>query len=104
MAEILEILMILSFGASWPLNLIKTYRSRTAEGKSLGFLVLIFCGYLAGIAAKLVSDSYMAEIGQKWYVLFFYCLNLLMVGANICIHLRNARLDRKREEHHGTDC
>lgn len=96
MAEILEILMILSFGASWPLNLIKTYRSRTAEGKSLGFLVLIFSGYVAGIASKLVSESYMAEIGQKWYVLFFYCLNLVMVGTNIIFFLRNMRLDRLR--------
>ena len=98
MAEILEILMILSFGASWPLNLIKTYRSRTAEGKSLGFLVLIFCGYLAGIAAKLVSDSYMAEIGQKWYVLFFYCLNFVMVSADLLMYIRNRRLDAARGE------
>lgn len=96
MSEVLEIMMILSFGASWPLNLIKSYRSRTAKGTSLGFLVLIFCGYIAGIAAKLVNESYMASIGQKWYVLFFYCLNLLMVGTNILITLRNMGLDRKR--------
>ena len=104
MSEILEIMMVLSFGASWPLNLWKNYHSRTAVGKSLGFLLLIFFGYIAGICSKLVSESYMAEFSQKWYVLFFYCLNLMMVGANICIHLRNARLDKKREEANGTDC
>ena len=98
MSEFLEILMVLSFGASWPLNLWKNYHSRTAVGKSLGFLLLIFFGYVAGIASKLVSESYMASFGQKWYVLFFYCLNLLMVGANICIHLRNVHLDHQREE------
>ena len=98
MSEILEIMMVLSFGASWPLNLWKSWTSRTAVGKSLGFLVLIFFGYVAGIASKLMSESYMAEFGQKWYVLFFYCLNLTMVGANICIHLRNMRLDKKKEE------
>ena len=97
MSEILEITMVLSFGASWPLNLWKNYHSRTAVGKSLGFLLLIFFGYVAGIASKLVSETYMAEFAQKWYVLFFYCLNLLMVGANICIHLRNAHLDKQRE-------
>ena len=64
----------------------------------LGFLLLIFFGYMAGIASKLVSESYMADFAQKWYVLFFYCLNLLMVGANICIHLRNVHLDKMREE------
>ena len=98
MSEILEIAMVLSFGASWPLNLWKNYHSRTAVGKSLGFLLLIFFGYVAGIASKLVSETYMAEFAQKWYVLFFYCLNLLMVGANICIHLRNVRLDKLKEE------
>lgn len=98
MAEILEIAMVLSFGASWPLNLWKNYHARSAEGKSLGFLLLIFFGYVAGIASKLVSESYMAEFAQKWYVLFFYCLNLLMVVANILIHLRNTRLDRLRKE------
>ena len=97
MSEILEIMMVLSFGASWPLNLWKSWTSRTAVGKSLGFLVLIFFGYVAGICSKLVSETYMAEFSQKWYVLFFYCLNLLMVGANICIHLRNVHLDKQRE-------
>lgn len=98
MSEILEIIMVLSFGASWPLNLWKNYHSRTAQGKSLGFLLLIFFGYVAGIASKLVSAGYMAEFAQKWYVLFFYCLNLMMVGANIGIHLRNAHLDKLRKE------
>ena len=98
MSEILEVIMVLSFGASWPLNLWKNYRSRTAVGKSLGFLLLIFFGYVAGICSKLLSTDYMADFARNWYVLFFYCLNLLMVGANIAIHLRNMSLDRKKEE------
>ena len=98
MSEILEITMVLCFGASWPLNLWKNYWSRSAEGKSLSFLLLVFIGYLAGIAAKLSSESYMAEFDTKWYVLMFYCLNLLMVGTNVVIHLRNMRLDRLRKE------
>ena len=40
----------------------------------------------------------MAEFGRKWYVLCFYCLNLLMVGTNVVIHLRNMRLDKLRKE------
>ena len=40
MAEILEVIMIVSFGASWPLNVLKSYRARTAKGKSLAFLIL----------------------------------------------------------------
>lgn len=98
MSELFEIAMLLCFGASWPLNLWKNYRSRSAEGKSLAFLLLVFAGYLAGITAKLTSESYMAEFADKWYVLMFYCLNLMMVGTNVVIHIRNMRLDKQRRE------
>ncbi|MBO5306270.1 MAG: hypothetical protein J6B12_05850, partial [Clostridia bacterium] len=66
MAEILEVIMIVSFGASWPLNVLKSYRARTTKGKSLAFLLLILFGYVAGITSKFMNDTYMAEIGQKW--------------------------------------
>ena len=92
MAEILEIVMIVSFGASWPLNVMKSYRARTTKGKSLAFLLLIFFGYIAGIVAKLTADTF------KWYVLFFYVLNLVMVSADLVMYVRNYRLDKKREE------
>ena len=97
MAEILEVLMIVSFGASWPLNVIKSYKARTTKGKSLAFLCLIFFGYIAGIASKLVNEAYMASFASKWYVLIFYVLNFLMVGADICMYIRNYRLDQKRK-------
>ena len=95
MAEILEILMIVSFGASWPLNVIKSYKARTTKGKSIAFLCLIFFGYIAGITSKLVNESYMANFASKWYVLFFYVLNFLMVGADICLYIRNIKLDKE---------
>lgn len=95
LAEILEIVMIISFGASWPLNVMKSYKARTTKGKSLPFLCLIFFGYIAGIASKLLNEGYMAEISSKWYVLFFYVLNLLMVGADLLIYFRNLKLDKE---------
>ena len=97
MAEIFEVIMIVSFGASWPLNVLKSYRARTTKGKSLAFLLLIFFGYIAGIISKLINEAYMAEIGQKWYVLFFYVLNFIMVGADLILYYRNYQLDKKAE-------
>lgn len=96
MAEIFEVIMIVSFGASWPLNVMKSYRARTTKGKSLAFLLLIFFGYIAGIISKLINDAYMASIAQKWYVLFFYVLNLFMVGTDLLLYVRNKRLDAAR--------
>lgn len=95
MAEIFEVVMIASFGASWPLNVIKSYKARTTKGKSLAFLCLIFFGYIAGILSKFLNEAYMASISTKWYVLFFYFLNLIMVGADLCLYVRNRKLDKK---------
>lgn len=98
MAELLEILMIVSFGVSWPMNVIKSYRARTTKGKSLAFLCLIFFGYIAGIASKLVNQAYMASFASKWYVLSFYVLNLIMVGADLCLYARNKKLDKEAQK------
>ena len=95
MAEILEIVMIVSFGAAWPLNVMKSYKARTTKGKSLSFLCLIFFGYIAGILSKFMNPTYMAAFGEKWYVLFFYVLNLIMVGTDLVLYFRNRALDKK---------
>ena len=98
MAEILEVIMIVSFGASWPLNVLKSYRARTTKGKSLPFLCLILFGYVAGIASKFVNETYMAAFASKWYVLFFYVLNFVMVAIDLALYIRNYRLDKKAAE------
>lgn len=97
MSEILEIIMILSFGASWPMNVIKSYKVRTTKGKSLAFLLLIFFGYIAGITSKFMNEAYMTSFSEKWYVLFFYFLNLLMVGTDLLLYIRNRKLDKNNE-------
>lgn len=95
MAEILEIIMIASFGASWPLNVVKSYKARTTKGKSLMFLLLILFGYVAGIIGKFVNPVYMAEFSSKWYVLIFYFLNFIMVFVDLMLYIRNYRLDKR---------
>lgn len=98
MAELLEIIMVVSFGISWPMNILKSWRAKTAKGKSLAFLCLIFFGYIAGILSKFMNDAYMASFATKWYVLVFYCINLVMVGIDLCLYVRNRKLDAKREQ------
>ena len=87
-AEILEIMMIVCFGFSWPMNVVKSYRARTTKGKSLGFLLMIIIGYICGIASKIIGGSF------KWYVMFFYVLNLFMVMLDVAMYARNYRLDQ----------
>ena len=87
-AEILEILMIVCFGFSWPMNVIKSYHARTTKGKSLGFLMMICIGYVCGIASKIIGGAF------KWYVMFFYVLNLFMVLLDVAMYARNYRIDQ----------
>ena len=86
MSSILETVMLVCFGLSWPINLAKAWRSRTTKGTSLPFILLILTGYCAGIAAKLVS-------GQITYVLAAYIVNLIMVSLNLAVYFRNKKLD-----------
>ena len=52
MSDLLETLMILCFGLSWPMALHKSWVSRTAKGKSLLFEVFIWVGYIFGMIRK----------------------------------------------------
>lgn len=97
MAEILEIIMLLCFGASWPINVVKSYKARTAKGKSPLFLILIILGYIAGIISKFFNEAYMASFSEKWYVLFFYFLNMFMVSIDLVLYFRNKKLDNEKD-------
>ena len=90
MGSILETTMLICFGFSWPLNLIKAYKAKTAKGSSLPFILLIITGYIAGISAKILTH-------QLNYVLVAYLLNLAIVGLNLVVYFRNASLDKKAE-------
>lgn len=89
MGSILETVMLVCFGFSWPLNVMKAYKAKTAKGTSLPFVLLIITGYIAGISAKLIS-------GQINYVLIAYILNLAIVSLNVIVYFRNVSLDKKR--------
>ena len=90
MGSILETVMLICFGFSWPLNVVKAYKARTAKGTSLPFILLIITGYIAGISAKLLTN-------QISYVLVAYLLNLAIVSLNLVVYFRNAALDSKLE-------
>ena len=82
-----EAIMVICFGLSWPLSVYKSWKSRTAKGKSLFFEVFIWLGYVSGIVGKLVTHNIT-------YVFAFYILNIVMVSIDICLYMRNLRLDK----------
>ena len=87
MPEILETLMLICLGMSWPMSVYRNYKARSARGMSLFFILLIISGYIAGIGAKILTHNFT-------YVLAVYVLNLLFVSVNLLVYVRNRRLDR----------
>ena len=90
MAQIFEVLMIVCFGVSWPFNIAKSWKAKTARGKSLLFEVCILVGYICGIAGKFIT-------GNVTYVLIAYVINVVMVLIDILLTLRNMALDKMAE-------
>lgn len=92
--ELLEALMVLCFGVSWPVSIMKSYKSRTAKGKSLVFLLFIGFGYVVGIIWKILEYR---ETGVFKYPSYFYILNLTMISIDIGLYFRNRLLDKKAD-------
>ncbi len=89
MAEILETVMLVCFGFSWPMSVYRNFKAGTAKSMSLGFIVMITVGYIAGITAKITTHNYS-------YVLAVYILNLIMVSANLVVYFINLKHDKER--------
>ena len=91
MAQFLEVGMLVCFGISWPISVVKNLRSRSSSGKSLLFTVVIIIGYLFGIANKLYS-------GAITYVFWLYVFNIVVVTMDLVISLVNRHNERRRHE------
>ncbi len=89
-----EIAMLVLFGISWPFNISKAWKSRTAKGKSVTFEFLVVAGYLIGLCGKFVT---FRRTGVWAYSIWFYIADVLMVLADITLYFRNTKLDRERE-------
>lgn len=84
-----EIIMLVCFGAAWPFSIYRSWTSRSTKGKSLLFMLIVMCGYLAGVLHKIFFHYDM--------VIFLYGLNFLMVAADVLLYLRNKREEDRRE-------
>ena len=91
MGAIFETIMLVCFGLSWPINVVKAYKARTTKGTSLPFILLIITGYLAGVTAKIVNEQFN-------YVFIVYIINLAIVMLNVVVYFRNYHLDKKTNE------
>ena len=76
--DIFEAIMMVCFGASWPVSI----------GKSVIFLWLVEIGYISGIIYKLAHPD---------WVIALYCLNAAMVGTDLFLVMKYNRMRRKEK-------
>lgn len=84
--SVFELIMLICFGAAWPLSIYKSWTSRRNTGKSILFLFVLIIGYIAGILHKLIYN-YDA-------VIFLYILNVIMVSTDAALYFRNKRIQK----------
>jgi hypothetical protein len=84
-----EIIMLLCFSASWPFSIVRSWRARSAKGKSAIMLMALQLGYVAGILHKIF---YKPDL-----VIILYILNLLMISADLVLYFRNKKIDDRED-------
>ena len=89
-AGLYETAMIICFGISWPLSIVRSYRSRSTKGKSLLFMCFIEFGYVCGLISKFITKDFNLAF-------IFYWPNLIMVATDICLYFRNKQIEKSAE-------
>lgn len=87
--SIFEAGMMICFGAAWPVNILKSIRSKSTKGKSLMFLFIVNVGYISGMIHKIL---YSPDI-----VLALYILNFAMVSVDIALYYKNRALEKRAQ-------
>jgi len=82
--SLLEAVMLICFGLSWPVSIGKALRTHQVAGKSPVFMILIMIGYACGIGHKLTSNF-------DW-VTGLYVLNMVMVAIDLGLYYRYSRM------------
>ena len=81
MPQILEAVMLICFGMSWPVSILKSVRTRHVNDKSMGFMTLVFIGYVAGLIGKII-------IGDFHILIILYPINAILVATDITFYLK----------------
>jgi hypothetical protein len=78
--SIFEAMMLICFGISWPISIIKALRTKVVAGKSPLFMFIVILGYASGVVHKCLYS-------MDW-VIALYAVNLILVGIDLLLYYR----------------
>lgn len=76
----LEAVMLVCWGLSWPVSIIKALKTKIVLGKSPLFTLLIALGYICGITHKILYS--------RDYLILLYLFNLAMILTDLYLYMR----------------
>ncbi len=76
----LEAVMLVCWGLSWPVSIIKALRTKIVLGKSPLFTLLIALGYICGITHKILYS--------RDYLILLYLFNLAMILTDLYLYMK----------------
>jgi hypothetical protein len=85
--SVFEVAMLVCFGISWPVSIIKSVRTRIVLGKSPLFMIVVCFGYIFGIIHKLLYS-------MDW-VIVLYALNMVLVMIDLILYFKYLPKDSK---------
>jgi hypothetical protein len=86
--EILQALMFFSFSASWYCSIAKLLRTKSANGKSLSFALMVCVGYGLGIASLVLAWQAGGQLNPLIYV---FSWNLMVTIFDGLLVIRYSR-------------
>jgi hypothetical protein len=78
--SIFEVAMLICFGMSWPVSILKSIRTGMVIGKSPLFMIIVCFGYTFGIIHKLLHS-------MDW-VIMLYALNMILVMIDLTLYFK----------------
>ncbi|MDR0331785.1 MAG: hypothetical protein LBH93_08775 [Chitinispirillales bacterium] len=78
--SVFEAGMLICFGLSWPISIVRTLRTKVVLGKSPYFTGIVVLGYLCGVAHKVVYSL-------DW-VIYLYLFNLVVVSLDLILYFK----------------
>lgn len=76
--SLFEALMLICFGISWPISILKALKTRVVHGKSPMFMAIVCAGYASGIVHKM-------HYSFDW-IIALYIFNFIMVAADLTLY------------------
>jgi predicted tellurium resistance membrane protein TerC len=83
--------MLVCFGISWPISIVKALQTKRVVGKSPVFMAIVCLGYLSGILHKVL-------FAFDWVILLYF-VNLFMVAFDLVLYFYYLPQESNRGEY-----